>query len=161
MASATFEDHPTDPDKMIMRKPHLDIEGPLHVVCRCPACKQAQQDEPVAWMYICDGDEAHPVLVHTQKDWTRASWWHEVPLYTTPQPKQEQSEPVGWIDSKGNMICTKINESCKPLYTTPSKREWVGLTKEDIDYLGIHTTDTHPEDFIRYVEAKLKEKNNG
>ena len=84
----------------------------------------SQQGEPVAWMYICDGDEAHPVLVHTQKDWTRASWWHEVPLYTTPP-----------------------------------KREWVGLTKEDIDYLGIHTTDTHPEDFIRYVEAKLKEKN--
>ena len=124
MANATFEDHPTDPDKMIMRKPHLDIEGPLHVVCRCPACKQAQQDKPVAWMYICDGDETHPVLVHTQKDWTRASWWHEVPLYATPQ-----------------------------------QRTWVGLTKEDIDYLGIHTTDTHPEDFIRYVEAKLKEKN--
>ena len=41
------------------------------------------------------------------------------------------------------------------------QRKWVGLTKEDIDYLGIHTTDTHPEDFIRYVEAKLKEKNNG
>ena len=83
------------------------------------------EQEPVAWMYICDGDETHPVLVHTQKDWTRASWWHEVPLYATPQ-----------------------------------QRTWVGLTKEDIDYLGIHTTDTHPEDFIRYVEAKLKEKNN-
>jgi len=125
------------------------------------AIAEAEKQEPVAWMYVCDGDEAHPVLVHTQKDWTKTSWWHEVPLYTTPQPKQEQSEPVGWIDSKGNMICTKINESCKPLYTTPPKREWVGLTKEDIDYLGIHTTDTHPEDFIRYVEAKLKEKNNG
>ena len=24
MASATFEDHPTDPDKMILRKPRLD-----------------------------------------------------------------------------------------------------------------------------------------
>jgi hypothetical protein len=49
--------------------------------------KQAQ-GEPVAWMYICDGDEAHPVLVNTQKDWTRASWWHEVPLYTKPQTKE-------------------------------------------------------------------------
>ena len=38
---------------------------------------------------------------------------------TKEAPKQEQGEPVGWIDSKGNMICTKINESCKPLYTTP------------------------------------------
>ena len=40
---------------------------------------------------------------------------HYVPL-TTESEKQEQGEPVGWIDSKGNMICTKINESCKPLY---------------------------------------------
>jgi hypothetical protein len=43
---------------------------------------EMEKQEPVAWMYICDGDEAHPVLVHTQKDWTKASWWHEVPLYT-------------------------------------------------------------------------------
>ena len=35
----------------------------------------------------------------------------------------EKQEPVGWIDSKGNMICTKINESCKPLYTTPQQKE--------------------------------------
>jgi hypothetical protein len=31
----------------------------------------------------------------------------------------QEQEPVGWIDRKGNMICTKINESCRPLYTTP------------------------------------------
>ena len=29
----------------------------------------------------------------------------------------ESQEPVGWIDSKGNMLCVNINESCKPLYT--------------------------------------------
>ena len=38
-------------------------------------------------------------------------------------------------------------------------RPWVSLTKEDIAFLGIHTTDSHPEDFIRFVEAKVKEKN--
>ena len=43
-----------------------------------------------------------------------------------------KDEPVGWIDSKGNMICTKINESCKPLYTTP-QRTWVGLTPLNIE----------------------------
>ena len=37
--------------------------------------------------------------------------------------KQVQNEPVGWIDSKGNMICTKINESCRPLYTHPQPRK--------------------------------------
>ena len=42
----------------------------------------------------------------------------------------ESQEPVGWIDSKGNMVCTKINESCKPLYTTPQQRK--PLTDEQI-----------------------------
>ena len=41
----------------------------------------------------------------------------------------------------------------------PPKREWVGLTKEDIAYLGIHTTDMYPDEFIKYVEARCKEKN--
>ena len=40
----------------------------------------------------------------------------------------EKQEPVGWIDSKGNMICTKINESCRPLYTTPQPQEFVCST---------------------------------
>ena len=26
-------------------KPVLDIEGPLHVVCKCPDCKEAQKNE--------------------------------------------------------------------------------------------------------------------
>ena len=38
----------------------------------------------------------------------------------------EKQEPVAWIDSKGNMICTKINESCKPLYTTPQPKQEQG-----------------------------------
>jgi hypothetical protein len=38
-------------------------------------------------------------------------------------------------------------------------REWVALTKEDIAYLGIHTTDMYPDEFIKFVEAKCREKN--
>ena len=40
-----------------------------------------------------------------------------------PSTTETKDEPVGWIDSKGNMICTKINESCKPLYTTPQQKQ--------------------------------------
>jgi len=46
--------------------------------------------------------------------------------------KQEQGEPVGWIDSKGNMICTKINESCKPLYTTPQPKQEQGEPDDEV-----------------------------
>jgi len=86
---------------------------------------------------------------------------HYVPS-TTESEKQEHGEPVGWIDSKGNMICTKINESCKPLYTTPQTKEWVGLTEEDLnpicdEWRIIYGAWTH--DFAKEIEAKLKEKN--
>ena len=47
-----------------------------------------------------------------------------------------------------------------PLYTHPQpKREWVGLTDEEIDEAvkSCNTTDTYK--YFRAVEAKLKEKN--
>ena len=71
----------------------------------------------------------------------------------------EKQEPVGWIDSKGNMICTKINESCNPLYTTPQQRTWVGLTDDEMqDCLNGLPTQTI-DVYARRIEAKLKEKN--
>jgi len=57
-----------------------------------------------------------------------------VPLYLAQPTKAEKQEPVGWIDSKGNMLCVKINESCKPLYTHPQPRK--PLTDEQIDEIA-------------------------
>jgi hypothetical protein len=34
-------------DEPVFHKPYLDIEGPLHVVCRCPACKAQPQRKPL------------------------------------------------------------------------------------------------------------------
>ena len=90
------------------------------------------EQEPVAWMYVCDGADGLPVLVHTQKDWARASWWHEIPLYTAPP-----------------------------------QRTWVGLTEEELcEIVGLSTNDSDwnvfkVQEWLRKVEAKLKEKNNG
>jgi len=44
--------YPTTPqleakDEPVFNKPHLDIEGPLHVVCRCPTCKVQPQRKPL------------------------------------------------------------------------------------------------------------------
>jgi len=57
--------------------------------------------------------------------------------------KQEQGEPVGWIDSKGNMICTKINESCRPLYTHPQPKQEQG-----------EPVQVTIKDFVKAVEGK-------
>ena len=46
----------------------------------------------------------------------------------------------------------------KLLYTAPPKREWVGLTYEEIDTWNIVGYESLRE-FVRAIEAKLKEKN--
>ena len=48
MTAAHFEDHPTDPDKVILRKPTMMWEGSLHIVCECDKCKAQSEQEPVA-----------------------------------------------------------------------------------------------------------------
>ena len=45
-----------------------------------------------------------------------------------------------------------------PLYTAPPKREWVGLTDEEVDEIYMH--EGH-EDVVLLTQAKLKEKNGG
>ena len=66
MASATFEEHPTDPDKVIFRKPRLDqgadyergfIDGMQYqmqtsVDKAVNAMSKQEQGKPVAWMQI-------------------------------------------------------------------------------------------------------------
>jgi len=88
---------------------------------------------------------------------------------TPPQPAQE---PVAWVcegfasDEKHAIDYWQEDVDDIPigtlLYTTPPKREWVGLTPEDILVLF----DEHNlygsklVEFTRAVETKIKEKNN-
>jgi hypothetical protein len=98
---------------------------------------------------------------HCEYNKKRAHNWRTEAYRLAGHPLPEP-EPVGWIDSKGNMICTKINESCKPLYTTPQQRTWVGLTDvEIVDIMDVELTTQNTEHFAlcQAIEAKLKEKN--
>jgi len=47
MTAAYFEDHPTDPDKVILRKPTMMWEGSLHIVCECDKCKAQSEQKPM------------------------------------------------------------------------------------------------------------------
>ena len=87
-------------------------------------------DEPKAWLYICDGDEKHPVITHTKQGWPNheGGWWKEVPLYA-------QREWVGLTD-----------EEIKAFDTWHDNRE------EEIGWVN-------PSEIVAYIEAKLKEKN--
>ena len=80
-----------------------------------------------------------------------------------------QQEPVAWISEGGDVSRSKrymdeMGFKCNPLYTAPPKREWVGLTDEEIqkvvskkwwDWEDLFDI----EGFSRAIEAKLKEKN--
>jgi hypothetical protein len=84
--------------------------------------------------------------------------WH---LYSgLPQP-----EPVAFVvyDSESNdIVWTKAGMHLKqntPLYTAPPQREWVGLTKEEVELWELPASPTVYE-FALFVEAKLKEKNS-
>jgi len=55
-------------------------------------------------------------------------------------------------------MAIKIAADNEGFYTSPPKREWVGLTESEIDYL-CHFAYTGDEEFVLTVEAKLKEKN--
>jgi len=48
--------------------------------------KQAEEQEPVAWMYQCSASNSLPVLLHSKQDWAESGTglWIETPLYTTP-----------------------------------------------------------------------------
>ena len=95
---------------------------------------------------------------HCEYNKKRAQNWRVEAYRLAGHPLPEQ-EPVGWIDSKGNMICTKINESCKPLYTTPQQPTWVGLTDDEIISLMKQFPDHLTRDVAQAIETKLKEKN--
>ena len=89
------------------------------------------------------------------------------------QPKQE---PVAWLDKERNIIYmhdTHKTDECHgfrrttPLYTAPPKREWVGLTDEEVRTAYCTVGDkewaiggmSDAEPFARAIENKLKEKN--
>ena len=82
---------------------------------------------------------------------------------------QPEQEPVAWQDPQYKTLIEphKAHPDWIPLYTAPPKREWVGLTDEDID--GIYKTHhdkygkckTGGFEYERTIEAKLKEKNGG
>ena len=78
------------------------------------------------------------------------------------QPKQE---PVAWWNPRKDTVsCDPVHRhhfDCTPLYTEPPKRQWVGLTDEEIQQ-GLKkswVTEQAFESAVWWAEQKLKEKN--
>ena len=70
---------------------------------------------------------------------------------------EPEQEPVAWYDKHG-MVTHDPFEGITPLYTAPPRREWVGLTGDEIEDLN---KDQTLWQIIRAAEEILKEKNCG
>ena len=79
---------------------------------------------------------------------------------------QPEQEPVACIGTNGELMWLNkpkvIYSKPQPLYTTPPQRTWQGLTEDEInEVLGgdIRDEPSGELEFVRAIEAKLKEKN--
>jgi hypothetical protein len=76
----------------------------------------------------------------------------------------QEHEPVAWMKPSGLVSPYQHGSYQIPLYTALPKREWVGLTDDEIyDYadkfLYQHGSNYGIKSFGKAIEAKLKEKN--
>jgi hypothetical protein len=86
---------------------------------------------------------------------------------------ETEQEPVAWRYkypdgvwrfSNGERVNGSDPIKSQPLYTAPPKREWVGLTDDDVSYFRYQATfcDEFDAAFMaELIEKDLKEKNHG
>ena len=85
------------------------------------------------------------------------------------QALKTEQEPVAFINVEKQKLewakltswhtPTIVNLPKIPLYTAPPKKEWVGLTDQEIHEIDGYEEDRKMYRFARAIEAKLREKN--
>ena len=84
-----------------------------------------------------------------------------------------EHEPVAWMYVNTDGECEQIeygepldDPAVTPLYTAPPKRQWVGLTEQEMtslrqkNMIDAMTRTVFDFEYIRAIEAKLKERNS-
>jgi hypothetical protein len=89
-------------------------------------------------------------------------------IFAIEELKRQPKEPIAWMvySLDGMSVCVTDNPTdftpkhkALPLYTTPPKREWVGLTDEEIFEIHKQVDSMQYLTFGKAIEAALKEKN--
>ncbi len=144
-------------------------------VCgECVKCGASiEKQEPVAWMYEVNG--AHTILDLFEPPDDAYDEGTLYPLYTTPQPQRDTWKnaairlgeelssfgPDGYYDMTAEQwLSWALDQQPNGKHSLPQpKREFVGLTEEEVNELEEDQTLETTHDFISAIEAKLKEKN--
>ena len=103
----------------------------------------------------------------------RARIWRQEAYKFSGHPLNDEQEPVAYkytdktnplvfyfTERKGKDVTQNPDVIETALYTAPPKREWVGLTNEELVELR-ETHEAHIFQLMFAIEAKLKEKNGG
>jgi hypothetical protein len=96
-------------------------------------------------------------------------WCPEVIEALRAALEQPEQEPVAWLKTmySGTRPMLEVDhlrkDTSTPVYTHPPRREWQGLTEEDMeDLLPLYSdpsANTEMLEFAAAIEVKLKEKN--
>lgn len=112
----------------------------------------------------------HVVAFYNRHDAVQEMFYSR--FHPLDKPKQE---PVAWAvlrpDGRVKLLShqqgVEVDLKWTPLYVAPTKREWVGLTDEDINKSWEWAQKSSPygvtriETFAKSIETKLKERNGG
>jgi hypothetical protein len=63
-----------------------------------------------------------------------------------------------FTERKGKDVTQNPDAIETALYTAPPRKEWVGLTDDDVDWI-LGLAYAHDTELVKTVEAKLKDKN--
>jgi len=86
---------------------------------------------------------------------------------------QPEQKPVAWMYLEPNNPYKTVHiddydyaqmrqdDEWFPVYIAPPKKEWVGLTDQEVDALLWKLSLGAVDEDVRLIEAKLKEKNSG
>jgi hypothetical protein len=170
MALECLEYHWDNPDSDLEDTPYvLEAKRALRQALAQPVDAVNISQERVDETVKGEHDRAVELAQAYERGWTAA----------LAQPEQE---PVAWIGKgrcqqlqEGESVTTTLTNHRAflddvPLYTSPKKREWVGLTADEIwkcnkaktgSAVEFHICSAHQNvlDFAEALEAKLKEKN--
>jgi len=112
--------------------------------CNRPACIEAQRNELRDKLFSEPTIDGWPL-------WSGLPQPEPVAYINVEERKLEWATPIKWETP------TVVKMDKVPLYTAPPKKEWVGLTDEEINAL----IQKWAGELVFEVTQALKEKNNG
>jgi hypothetical protein len=185
MALECLEYHWDNPDSDLEDTPYvLEAKQALRQALAQPVDNVDMSEERV---HKTEESINEPVCFLRETSWSyEIAPWDDpngIPVYTAPpisdyhegweegfKAATREHEPVAWMKPSGLVSPYKHGSYQIPLYAAPPKKEWVGLTADEIwkcnkaepgSAVDFHICVAHQNvlDFAEALEAKLKEKN--